>query len=150
MIAPNCPTTELMEKLKWGSTWRLFGLILITYFIYMVYYARRQTIILNAYSPSEKQIGLAFFRWWFIITYSSLALFFVYLFVPDDSPWVTISNLFDHLDGLLALIWAFRARSSFHRLMLSEKGTPYWFNGIWTFLFQALYINFKINRLLKK
>ena len=149
MIANNCPATELMKRLRWGSTWRLLGFSIITYFVYMVYYARRQTIILNEYSPLEKQIGLVFFRWWFVITYISLALFFIYLFVPDDSPWVMISNLFDYLDSLLGLIWAFKARSSLNRLLLSEKGTSCWFNGIWTFVFQILYINFKINQLLK-
>jgi hypothetical protein len=82
---------------------------------------------------------------WFVITYVSLSLFFVSFFVPNDSVWAEFGNFADRLDGLLGLIWAFIARSWFHRLLTSQKGTPNWMHGLWTFLFQALYFNFKVN-----
>ncbi len=150
MCALTPQAKELLEKLRWGSTWKLFGLAVITYCVYMVYYARRQTVILNAASPPDKQISLTYFTWWFVVTYSSLALFLVYFFVPDDSIWAKVGNLFDRLDGLLGLIWAFLARGRFHQLLVSEKRTPSWFNMFWTFLFQYLYVNFKINQILEK
>lgn len=139
----------LLGKLKWGSTWALVGLSLITYGVFLVYYARRQSVILNESSPPDKQISPGFIRTWFVLTYVSLALFLVYFFVPDDSLWAKAGNLSDRFDGIFGLIWAFWARSSFHRLMVSQKGTPNWMHGFWTFLFQAFYFNFKVNRLLE-
>lgn len=147
MIEGDHSAVRLLERLKWGSTWGLVGLTVITYGVYLVYYARRQTLILNEFSPPDKQIGLNYIRAWFVVTYGSLALFFVYFFVPNDSVWAEIGNFADRLDGLLGLIWAFLARNSFHRLLTSQKGTPNWMHGLWTFLFQALYFNFKVNRL---
>jgi len=147
MVEGDHSAVRLLERLKWGSTWGLVGLTFITYGVYLVYYARRQTLILNEFSPPDKQIGLNFIRGWFVVTYVSLALFLVSFFVPKDSVWAELGNFADRLDGLLGLIWAFVARSSFHRLLSSQKGTPNWMHGLWTFLFQAFYLNFKVNRL---
>jgi hypothetical protein len=122
---------------------------LITFGVYIVFYARRQTLILNEFSPPGNRISLAFINTWFVITFCSLALLFVYFLVPDDSPWAKISDISDRVDTLFGLIWAFMARSSFHRLLQSQKKTPNWLHGFWTFLFQALYLNFKINTLLE-
>ncbi len=142
-------STELTKKLKWGSTWSLFGLALITYNVYIVYYARRQTRILNEFSPPGKQISMALIRWWLFITYISLASFFLSFLLPNDSSWNYVGDCFDRLDGLFGVIWAFLARGSFHRLYVSEKQAPTWFHAFWTLVFQALYINFKINKLLE-
>lgn len=142
-------STELTKRLKWGSTWTLFGLALVTWGVYIVYYARRQTLILNDFLPPDKQISLVFFRWWLFIAYSSLAFFVLFFFLPKDSSWNYIGTFFDRLAGLLDLIWAFMARSQLHRLYVSEKETPPWFHAFWTFIFQAYYINFKINKLLE-
>ena len=125
----------------------MFGLSLITFGVYIVFYARRQTLILNEFSPPESRINLNFIKVWFVITFCSLALLFVYFFVPDDSPWAMLSDWVDRLDTLFGIIWAFMARGVFHRLLQSQKQTPTWLHGFWTFLFQALYLNFKINTL---
>jgi hypothetical protein len=138
---------ELIQRLKWGSTWALVGLSVITFGVYLVFYARRQTLILNESSAPENRISLNFITVWFVITFSSLALLFIYVFVPADSPMASISNLSDRLDNLMDLIWAFMARGAFHKLLQSQKETPAWFHGFWTFLFQAFYFNFKINKL---
>lgn len=140
---------ELIQRLKWGSTWALFGLAVITFGVYYPFYARRQTLILNEFSPPESRISLGFINAWFVVTFTSLALLFCYFFVPDDSPWKTISNLSDRVDNVLALIWAFLARGALNRLLQSQVKTPTWFHGGWTFFFQVLYINFKINTILE-
>jgi len=70
-----------------------------------------------------------------------------YILVEEGHPVEAISDLLDSVWGILVLIWAFKARNRMNMLLSVTKNDPRWFHGLWTFLFTALYFNFKINKL---
>ena len=48
---------------------------------------------------------------------------------------------------VLMVYWAFKARNRMNRLLAAERKGREWFHGLWTFLFTALYFNWKVNTL---
>ena len=56
-----------------------------------------------------------------------------------------IGNLIDLLYVVLNLVWAFKARNRINQILETGSVEANWFNGIWTFIFRDLYINYKVN-----
>lgn len=136
---------ELIRDLRSQSTWRLFGLAVITYGVYYGYYIVRQTRVLNERLPDEGKISPVFASSILTLAYLTLGLFVGYLFVEENHPIAVASNVLDRVWMLLVLIWGFYARNRMNTLTSSERGELTWFSGLWTFLFTPLYFNYKIN-----
>lgn len=141
---------EILSTLRRESTWRLFFLGFITLGIYIAHYIKRQTACINQYLDKEKQISEELVWTILILAYISLILFVPYIFVEEGHPIEAISNLLDTIWGILLVVWAFKARNRMNMLLSASKGSEAWFHGLWTFLFTALYFNFKINTLSEK
>lgn len=138
---------EILNSLRRESTWRLFFLGLITLGIYFAYYIKRQTACMNQYLNQEKRISEELVKIILILSYISAIFFIPYILVEEGSPIEAISNLLDTVLEILLVIWAFKARNRMNMLLSATKGSEFWFHGLWTFLFTALYFNFKINKL---
>jgi len=138
---------EIISELKSQSTWRLFGLSLITFFVFAAHYMKRQTKIINEHYDREDKISEGFVTFVLVITYLSLVFFVAYLFVEDSHPVARISDLIDRLSIFAYLIWGFKARNRMNIILSSEENAKMWFHGFWTFLFTPFYFNFKINQL---
>ncbi len=138
---------EIVGQLKSQSTLRLFLLTVITLAIYTAHYIKRQTTIINRHLDTEHQISEGFVNFLLILAYVTVILIVPYVLVEEGHPIVLISNLLDNVYGILVLIWAFKARNRMNMLLAVTKQQPHWFHGLWTFLFTALYFNFKINNL---
>ena len=138
---------EILRALKRESTLRLFFLGVITLGIYIAHYIKRQTAIVNQYLDKEKQISEGLVWTILILTYVSAILFVPYMFVEEGHPIAIISNLAGKILVVLDLVWAFKARNRMNMLLSATKGSEFWFHGLWTFLFTALYFNYKINML---
>jgi len=141
---------EILRSLKRESTWRLFFLGVITLGIYVAHYIKRQTACMNQYLDKEKQISGELVGAVLILAYISAILFVPSLLVEEGHPIAAISNLLDTIWEILLLVWAFKARNRMNMLLSATKGSEAWFHGLWTFLFTALYFNFKINTLSEK
>jgi len=141
---------EILSSLRRESTWRLFFLSVITLGIYAAYYIKHQTVCMNQYLDKEKRISEELV--WAILTLTYItAIFFVpSLLVEEGHPIAVISNLLDKIWFVLEVVWAFKARNRMNMLLSASKGGEAWFHGLWTFLFTALYFNFKINTLREK
>lgn len=138
---------EILRALKRESTWRLFFVGVITLGIYIAHYIKRQTACLNQYLDKEKQISEGLVGTILILAYMSVILFVPSIFVEEGSPFEAIGNLLDTIWGILLVVWAFKARNRMNMLLSASKGSEFWFHGLWTFLFTALYFNFKVNTL---
>ena len=138
---------EVITELKSQSTWKLFGLSLITFFVYAAHYMNRQTRIINAHYEDEDKISDGFVTFILVISYLSLLLFVVYLFVDETHPVAKISDLVDRVSNIAYIVWGFKARNRMNSILSSEKKSKDWFHGLWTFLFSPLYFNYKVNRL---
>ena len=134
-----------IQNLQSQSTARLFLLTVITYAVYPAHYLNRLTKLINPLLNSEQRISYEFVVASFSFAYLSLALFVPYLLVPEGHPMDALSGLADGLSGLFFLIWSFKIRNRLNSLREATPGDEHWFHGFWTFVFQYLYINFKIN-----
>lgn len=136
---------NLLKQLRSQSTWRLLLLHIITFGIYTSYYIKRQTVIINQHVDENSKIPIESVN---IIVF--LAVILVAMMVVDVAfrPGHTFELLINFLSilwSVLVLIWAFKARNRMNKLMSATKNEFYWFNGFWTFMFNALYFNYKIN-----
>jgi len=138
---------EIITELKSQSTWKLLGLSLITFFVYVAHYMKRQTKIINEHYEHEDKISDGFVSFILAISYLSLFLFIPYLFVDETHPVAMIDDLVTGVSNIAYIVWGFKARNRMNIILSSEKKTKEWFHGLWTFLFTPLYFNFKINQL---
>lgn len=138
---------ELITSLRSQSTWRLVGFGIITYGVYLAYYIKTQTAILNKRLERDMMISKSFTDGFMVLSYVSLILFIPYFLVPEGHPLEIVSNVVDLVWGVVLLIWGFKARNRLNRLCQLRSDTREWLNGFWTFLFTPFYFNYKINKL---
>jgi hypothetical protein len=137
----------LVSQLKSQSTWRLFFLSLVTFGIYMAYYMKRQTARINQHLDKEQQISRGLLTSMLIVSYLAVILAIIGTFVDYMYIINATGFILDNVYGILALIWAFKARNRMNTLIAATKDHADWFDIIWTLLFLAFYFNFKINKL---
>jgi hypothetical protein len=138
---------KIISELKYGSTWKLIGLFLITYGVYGAHYVKTKTSVINEQCQFNERISDAFINFIIVINYVSLALFFPYIFVEDTHPIAGLSGLVDFVAGVTFIVWGFMARKRLNMLLSSSKADGEWFHGAWTFLLSPFYFNFKVNKL---
>jgi hypothetical protein len=138
---------NLVKQLRSQSTLRLLLLNLITFGIYTAYYVKRQTIIINNHLNQESQIPEGYVNAIIIFAWASAAVMILDLSVEVGRSFELLINFLSILWSILVLIWAFKARNRMNTLMSATKNGFYWFNGFWTFMFNALYFNYKVNRI---
>ncbi len=138
---------ESIVKFKDQGTYRLLGLGIITYGVYFAHYIKRQTVRINGKIDKQERISTRFVNAIIAMSYISLFLFFAYFIVDDGHPVERAGTLFDRVCGIMILVWGFKARNRFNSIYEISTENEEWFNGLWTFLFTPLYINYKINRI---
>ncbi len=139
-----------IQELQSQSTLRLFLLTAVTYAVYPVYFLRRLTNHANVDLALDQRISHDFVVANFFFAYLSLAMFVPYLIVPEGHPVEAISGLIDLVSAVLILVWCFKVRNRLNSLLVLAPGSASWFDGLWTFFFQFLYINYKINVLCRR
>jgi hypothetical protein len=118
-------------------------LINVTASVYLVYWLRRTTTLVNQSGPS-KPIGGGFKNFAsFVVIFCNIA---VLAFVARDDVAARNASLqFVGFGALMAIAWAFELRRRLHEVFQISKGDRRWLNGFWTFLFHALYLQHKFN-----
>ncbi len=139
---------NLLPILKYGSTWKLVLLSIVTLGVYLGFYIVRQNKNLNEKLRSEKKISNIL--GYSVILMSVLSLFGLFTFFFEEKAEMIelVSDLFDSLAGLLMIVWGFKARNRVNQLLGAEKGEEHWFHGGWTFFLSPFYFNYKVNCLL--
>ena len=125
---------ELIEKLKDQTTWRLLGLAIITYGIYLAFYVKRQTEKINCHLNKDAAISNNFVVSIFVMSFLSAALLIPYILVDNGHPIERISNLIDEICGIMFIVWSFKARNRVNSLCSFNRENESWFHGLWTFL----------------
>ena len=140
---------KIISELKYGSTWKLLGLSLITYGVYGAYYIKAKTSVINEQCQVDERISDSFINFIIIINYVSLALFFPYIVVDDTHPIAALSGLVDIVANVTFIVWGFKARNRMNAILSDSEIDGKWFHGFWTFLFSPFYFNIKVNKLSK-
>lgn len=142
----NSNDEALIQSLKHQSTFRFLILTIVTIGIYTAHYNIRQTRVLNEYLDDKNKISNIFVYVTLVIYYVSVALLSLYFFV-DETTADGMTSIFDLVSAICLLVWAFKARNSMNILLKVRPGQKQWLHGFWTFIFQSLYFNYKVNKL---
>lgn len=138
---------NLIEELHYGSTWKLLGFGVLTLGAYWAHYAMHRTRTLNNHLPAEQRISIVLVWAVLITSYLSTGLILGFFFLDAVPDIEVASNIADKVNNVVMLIWVFSARNRINTLIEAPRDGRTWFNGLWTFLFNALYINYKVNQL---
>ena len=139
---------ELIKTLKSQSTWKIVFLSMITYGVYAAYYIKEQTITINSVLDESNKISEGFINAILIVNWISLGLLIFYL--SSDDYELPILDFVDFVSQVMFIVWAFMARNRINTYCSLSENDSNWFHGVWTFIFQYLYINYKINSILER
>ena len=143
----NNDQTQQMQlsRLQHISTLKLVLLALCTLGIYLAFYIRRQSAVINALTTNPGQQLSP----WFSVAPQLLAfasLFTQLLYFAD------INESARHLNEVVGLmfnlslaVWGFAARSSMQHIIATQKGPDLLFDGLLTLLLSPFYFNYRIN-----
>ena len=81
------------------------------------------------------------------MSYITAILVIPYSLLEEGHIIERVSDLSDKIFNICLLVWAFKARNRMNTILQIKAGSPHWFHGLWTFLFQGLYFNYKVNKL---
>ena len=138
---------KIIPELKYGSTWKLFGLFLITYGVYGAHYVKTKTSVINEQCEVNERISDSFINFIIVINYVSLALFFLCSVVEDTHPIAELSDLVDLVANATFIVWGFMAERRLNMLLSGNKTYEKWYRGSWKVAFSPFYFNFKVNKL---
>ncbi len=122
-------------------------LTLITFGIYMVYWMYNRTMIVNRQVGSEG-IPMAFISLAVTAFVVCIGFDIALRQEPTRMDLMLVYLVFALICNILFLVWIFKIRNRLHLMMQISKDHPYWCKTIWTFLFLAFYIQYKINQTL--
>jgi len=137
-------TTRLISQLSYIDTWKLIVLAVVTMGIYLAYYIRRQSAVINAISASHESIPAWLVTACQLLAFSSLALFVSHL-VTDNRMTHQADEVIGLIFNISLMAWGFAARQSMHTLLKATPNSGFWFDGLWTVLLSPLYFNYRIN-----
>jgi hypothetical protein len=146
----NEKTGNLTTDLYSQGTWRLLLLTIVTLGIYLAHYMKRQTNILNEHLSASKRISEGLINAIIVLSYVTVLMVVPFFFLEEGHPIEHLSSFGDKILNILTLVWAFKARNRMNSVLKSKAGTNNWFHGLWTFLFQTLYFNYKVNKINEK
>ncbi len=132
------------------SVWLVFFLTLITLGIYGVFWLRRQGRLFHQIRPDLMPAGA--------LLYGNIVLGLTFLsagldiasMLSDVSTLDTLSSVLDKAVGVLVLVLAFQVRNGFNSLIGARKGTDWWFSGVYTWLLNVVYLQYKLNKTIRR
>lgn len=144
------PSTNLVETTKKGignferfSAWGVFGLVVVTFGIYYMYWFFSRSNKLNEFYPHKIS---PIFIWGSVITY---LVYLVFSFLVDqlaDQPALLIAGVVvSFLYFVLDICWVFAFRNRVLEMARDDGVLDFKVGPIMTFFFQALYFQYKIN-----
>ena len=131
------------------NVWLVLLLTIITLGIYGVFWLRRQGRQFHQLRPDLMPAGS--------LLYGNIVLGFTCLSAgldiasafSDVSVLDTVSSGLDKVVGVLVLVLAFQVRNGFNSLIGARRGTALWFSGVYTWLLNVVYLQYKLNKTLR-
>ena len=153
MQTPYDPPAASLEmgtpiELKKLNVWKMIFLTIITVGLYVPYWMYTRTKMLNL--ANEEESVSKFFT---ILAVSLLVLTYGFdvgsEFIKPEPGVAGIFKFIGIASNLCALFWALMFRSGLNSYTRAKKGDDLWSNGFFTWLFQAFYHQYKINKILE-
>lgn len=148
------------------SVWYVLGLTILTQGLYFMYWHWHRSKKLNEALPENpisstfiNNVVAAYIVYIGLVVYASV-YFPEALQVPEGATveslaaqplpgvWVAV-QIFGNIVLILTAIWSYKIRNRLNQLLAVEKGQPLWSGPILAVLFQAFYLQWKINKALE-
>ena len=133
-----------MQKLPRLSVWTVLGLTIITFGLYHLYWMLTRSRIIN--QIQDKKVPSILINAVFGLMLLNLSFAFISSANPDDLDAAMHSNIINVIYSLVNLYWIFLIRDRILLIANANKETGFWIHGFLTFLFQVLYMQYKINQ----
>lgn len=132
-----------MQKLPRISTWTVVAFSILSLGLYNTYWLFTRTQIIN--QVHDEKISMR-------VPHTVIGLLLVNLIFsimsganPDNLEYRELASLSGLCFSLGNVFWVFMLRHRIHRITLAGEKSLFWLNGIFTFLFQVMYLQYKIN-----
>ncbi|TCS39977.1 DUF4234 domain-containing protein [Reinekea marinisedimentorum] len=135
-----------MKEFKDQATFRLVVLNLITLGVYNAFYIKRQSKRLNLYLDKNQKIPDLLISMIILFSYLSIAIMIGRHFLEISSPVENLLKIADQLRWAFSLLWAFEAKNRINTIFQIDRDDDEWFEGAWSFIFGAVYFNYKVNQ----
>ncbi|HEY7774581.1 MAG TPA: DUF4234 domain-containing protein [Marinagarivorans sp.] len=136
-------TGELNQVFDRFTAWGVFGLSIITLGIYSVYWLYKRTQRVN--DRTNSNISSAFVNATLVVYTISLLSNLGELVAPELAAVLGLAAL---AAWVMMIVWAFKIRAAIHEYVNASKGNYDWANAFLTFFFGALYLQYKINKII--
>lgn len=136
-------TGDLNQVFDRFSAWGVFGLSIITFGIYTIYWLYTRTQRVN--DRTESDISWAFVNATIVIYAISFLSSFGELISPEVAMVLSLASL---VAWIMMIVWAFKIRAAIHEYVNATKGNYDWANAFLTFFFSSLYLQYKINKII--
>ncbi len=126
------------------TSWGVFGLSIITFWIYNIYWLYSRTQQLN--SICNDPISKSFVNSAVIAYIAVWVTSIVGAIVPSAAvEFSFISGILNLVSVVLVIVWAFKFRNRLNQVT-DSAGKNTWAGPVMTFFFNVLYLNYKINQ----
>ncbi len=132
-----------IQSLPRISTWHVVAFSILSLGIYNTYWLYTRTQLIN--QLHDKKIPMS-------VPHTVIGLLLVnFIFSimsgvnPDNLEYSELASLSGLIFSLCNVFWVFMLRHRIHRMTLAGEKSLFWLNGIFTFLFQVAYLQYKIN-----
>ena len=126
------------------SAWGVFGLSVITFGVYVMYWFLSRTKVLNGFYQNKIPDGVVYGA---LISY---VVYFVGSLVPQsfytNDLFVSLFAVISLVYLILYLVWVFKFRSRLLEIAQGNGHPEFRINPALTFFFQSLYLQYKINQ----
>lgn len=137
-----------IDGLRERNIWLMLLLTIVTLGLYINYWTHRYALLLKQNVPRAKVSMGAVWLYW-IVSITSL-LWTIPEIVYDTTTMVQIGQMLSRVDLIFSIVMAFAVRGGLNTWGGSQRGGGTWFHGLWTFLFGFIYLQWKVNRLLRQ
>jgi|GEM_PF-3168610 len=137
-----------LQALPRVSVWAALGLSIISLGLYYTYWLFTRTQTINR--VTDRPISMILVHTVLGLLMLNLILSFVSGYNPDNEQYRQLASISGLAYSLLNLFWVFTLRQRLHKMTQAGERSLFWINGIWTFLFQVLYLQFKINEYIEE
>lgn len=148
-LAPANNDFSAVRQFRRQSVWAVIGLTIITAAIYIPFWLRRQTRVLNQNLPNLRVPG-----WLFpvslVLSILNIGWVIPEIITDDDPRIMAIGKIINKIDIVILIAYVFTVRHRMNLVLNAAKGSVAWLSGLLTFLLSIYYLQFKINRLQKE
>lgn len=147
------PETELVQKnnnfnllnsFEKFSTWNVFGLMIITLSLYLLYWIYTRTKILNTL-PSVEPIDDAFINTCLALFFVSIGLAVGEVYMGDNAAYILTSQFISMMSNIFLIVWAFKFKNRLNTYLSNHVSGCRYLGPFMTFFFQVLYLSYKLN-----